>query len=169
MRRRLAATLVLCALLAVGVPALARASGVWPRIGSVTAQAGQSSCSVDDGPSAQVQIDTRPRVTLEVARTPQERETGLMNRERLDPDSGMLFVFETPTTAGFWMRNTLIPLSVAWIDAAGNIVDIQDMQPLDETTHFPVASYLYALEVNQGWFVNHGVGTGQVVQFCLGA
>jgi uncharacterized membrane protein (UPF0127 family) len=66
------------------------------------------------------------------------------------------------------MRNTLIPLSIAWIDRDGSIVDIQDMQPLSDEVHTPAAPYWYALEVNQGWFFANGVGVGQQVLFCLG-
>lgn len=124
---------------------------------------------MDDGPYAEVQIATHPRIALEIARTPQEREAGLMFREALGQDSGMLFVFDTPTTVGFWMENTPLPLSIAFLDQGGTIVDIQDMQPFDaQTIHYPAAPYTDAVEVNQGWFLAHGVGVGQVMQLCLG-
>ena len=68
---------------------------------------------------------------VEVARTGQERATGLMNRKQLDADSGMIFVWDDPVRSGFWMKDTYIPLSIAFIAEDGTIVDIQDMQPLD--------------------------------------
>jgi uncharacterized membrane protein (UPF0127 family) len=90
-----------------------------------------------------------------------------MFRESLPWDSGMVFVFEQPSIAGFWMRNTLIPLSIAWLDQDGTIVDIQDMQPLSDDVHTPAAPYVYAIETNQGWFESNGVGVGQRVVLCL--
>lgn len=129
-----------------------------------------ATCSDAGTPYAEVQIDTAPRVEpLEVARTPQEHELGLMYRTALAPDSGMVFVYDHQATEGYWMHNTLVPLSIAWIDQNGTIVDIQDMQPETDGVHFPAAPYWYALEVNQGWFLQHGVGVGQQIVFCLGA
>jgi uncharacterized membrane protein (UPF0127 family) len=129
-----------------------------------------SDCSDTGTPYAEVEIDTAPRIEpLEIARTPQEHELGLMYRQSLAPDSGMLFVYDQQATEGYWMHNTLIPLSIAWIDQNGSIVDIQDMQPLTDDVHTPAAPYWYALEVNQGWFLQHGVGVGQQVRFCLGS
>ena len=108
-----------------------------------------AACAPSPTPYLQVQIDTAPQVQLELARTPQEHQVGLMFRDSLPPDSGMLFIYDHPATEGYWMRNTLIPLSIAFIDRDGTIVDIQDMQPLDEIDiHFPAAPYWYALEVN---------------------
>jgi uncharacterized membrane protein (UPF0127 family) len=78
-------------------------------------------------------------------------------------------VYDQPAREGYWMRNTLIPLSIAWIERDGTIVDIQDMQPLSDQVHAPSAQYWYALEVNQGWFFANGVGVGQQILFCLGS
>jgi uncharacterized protein len=97
----------------------------------------------------------------EVADNPQTSANGLMFRDSLPEDHGMLFVFEKPRTASFWMKNTKIPLSIAYIDSAGRILQIQSMKPLDET---PVAStsneVAFALEVNEGWFKRNGVSAG---------
>jgi len=97
----------------------------------------------------------------EVADNPQTSATGLMFRDSLPEDHGMLFVFERPRTASFWMKNTKIPLSIAYIDSAGRILQIESMKPLDET---PVAStsneVAFALEVNEGWFKRNGVSAG---------
>jgi uncharacterized membrane protein (UPF0127 family) len=114
------------------------------------------------GPTVTFTTASGEDVTLnvEVADTAEERGVGLMNRELLDEDAGMLFDFQGETQSGFWMRNTLIPLSIAFIDTAGTIIDIQDMQPLDETLHFASGPYRYAVEANQGWFARNGVEVG---------
>jgi uncharacterized protein len=97
----------------------------------------------------------------EVADTPQASENGLMFRDSLPDDRGMLFVFEQPKTATFWMRNTKVPLSIAYVDSTGKILEIESMKPLDEAV-VPSASdqVAYALEVNQGWFGRHGIAPG---------
>jgi uncharacterized membrane protein (UPF0127 family) len=119
-------------------------------------------------PYAEVEIDGTPRVQpLEIASTEPQREQGLMYRQSLDPDGGMVFIYDQQSDEGYWMHNTYVPLSIAWIDQNGTIVDLQDMQPLTDTVHMPAAPYWYALEVNQGWFAQHGVGIGQQVVFCL--
>jgi uncharacterized membrane protein (UPF0127 family) len=101
---------------------------------------------------------------VEIADTPEKQETGLMHRTALAADGGMLFVFPSETTIPFWMRDTLLPLSIAFIAGDGTIVDIQDMQPLDETLHNPAHPYVYALEVNQGYFRQHNVVVGNQVR-----
>jgi uncharacterized protein len=130
-----------------------------------------------NAPYAVVQIDTYPRLDLELARTPQEHELGLMYRDYLAPDSGMLFIYQSESHEAYWMYHTLIPLSIAWIDRDGTIVSIKDMPRLNDpndvqeasrTVYGPDAPYWYALEVNEGWFVQHGVGVGQQIAFCLG-
>ncbi|PKL79264.1 MAG: hypothetical protein CVV27_02125 [Candidatus Melainabacteria bacterium HGW-Melainabacteria-1] len=108
-------------------------------------------------------------LSIELACTPAQQQQGLMHRRELPPNQGMLFVFEREQGLSFWMKNTYIPLSIAYLDARGRIVDIQDMQPLDESTHPSAAPARYALEVNQGWFRRHGVAVGQEIQldsFC---
>lgn len=99
-----------------------------------------------------------------------------MDRPALPPDSGMLFIYDHEAQEAYWMFHTLIPLSIAWIDRSGTIVDIQDMprlrDPFDRVdaaqhVYAPAAPYWYALEVNQGWFSDHGVSVGQQVAFCL--
>jgi uncharacterized protein len=100
----------------------------------------------------------------EIADTPQTSANGLMYRDSLPEDHGMLFVFEKPKTVSFWMRNTKIPLSIAYIDSAGKILEIESLKPLDET---PVASasgqVAFALEVNEGWFKRNGVSPGATI------
>ena len=109
---------------------------------------------------AELKISNVP-LTVEIADTPQASENGLMFRDSLPEDRGMLFLFEQPKKASFWMRNTKIPLSIAYIDSTEKILEIKSMSPLDETV-VPSSSdqVAYALEVNQGWFVRHGISSG---------
>lgn len=102
---------------------------------------------------------------VEVARTPQEKATGLMNRRQLDPDRGMIFVWDRAVQNGFWMKDTYIPLSIAFIAANGTIIDIDEMQPLTVQQHTPSGPYVYAVEANQGWFTSHGVKKGDWAAF----
>ena len=77
----------------------------------------------------------------------------------------MLFIFEKPEKASFWMRNTKIPLSIAFIDSAGKILEIKSMNPLDETLVVSNSDQVaYALEVNQGWFVRRGISSGAMIE-----
>lgn len=103
---------------------------------------------------------------VELAQDDEKRERGLMFRETLPQDQGMLFIFDFEQPLSFWMRNTFIPLDIAFVDGSGVIVDIQQMQPLDETKSY-VSSRpaLYAIEANQGWFANHGIEVGDQVIF----
>ena len=104
------------------------------------------------------------KLTVEIASTAETRATGLMNRFSLRQDHGMLFVFEAPQPLAFYMRNTYIPLSIAFIDSQGRILNIEDMQPKDESTHWSKGLALYAVEMRQGWFAAKGIGVGDVVE-----
>ena len=118
-----------------------------------------------------VLLQDKARVTLnvEIADTPDSRELGLMNRTSLPDDAGMLFVFESTSRWAFWMKNTLIPLSVGFIDDQWKMVDIQDMRvgPNPQTGRLDIYEAAqpcrYALEVNQGLFVRRGIGVGAKV------
>jgi len=99
-------------------------------------------------------------VRAEVAADFATRMQGLMHRESLAPNAGMLFVFDEAATQCMWMKNTLIPLSVAFIDASGTIVNIADMQPQSEQSHCASAPALFALEMTRGWFAQRGVKAG---------
>jgi uncharacterized membrane protein (UPF0127 family) len=102
---------------------------------------------------------------VEVANSEPQREVGLMFRTVMAENEGMLFVFDADGIYPFWMRNTELPLSIAFIDRAGVIADIQDMAPHDERTdHSPSRPILCALEMNQGWFERHKVNKGDTVQ-----
>lgn len=103
-------------------------------------------------------------MTAEVADDPDEKTVGLMGRKELEEGDGMLFVFSQPQPMGFWMKDTLIPLSIAYINGEGIIREIHDMQPLDENGVSSVFQDLvYALEVPQGWFAKNGVLAGDKV------
>ena len=105
-------------------------------------------------------------LALEVVSTPDQMRTGLMFRDHLDENAGMLFVYPAPQPLSFWMKNTRLPLSIAFIRADGTIANVRDMAPFDEKTfHQSVGDCVYALEVNQGWFARHGVVRGQKVRF----
>ena len=104
------------------------------------------------------------RVTAEVAATGASRTTGLMRRFSLRPDHGMLFVFEEPQLLAFWMKDTYIPLSIAFIGGDGLILNIEDMAPQTEMTHHSRGLALYALEMKKGWFAQFGIGPGDQVE-----
>ncbi len=104
-------------------------------------------------------------IWVKVAKTPEERSQGLMDRKYLGKDDGMLFIFEKEDRHGFWMKNTLIPLSIAFIDKNGKIVWITDMKPLTLESHVPPRPILYALEMNKGWFSSHGIKVGDTIRF----
>ncbi len=100
------------------------------------------------------------RIEAEVAATPESRQTGMMQRTLMAPQRGMLFVFPEAAAHCMWMRNTLVPLSVAFLDEKGRIINIEDMQPRTEDNHCSVKPARYALEMNLGWFRSRGVGSG---------
>jgi hypothetical protein len=104
------------------------------------------------------------KLTAEVATTPEQRQTGLMNRFSLKPDHGMLFVFERPEPLSFWMRNTFIALSIAFISAEGTILNIEDMQPQTDDPHWSKGAALYTLEMKKGWFAERGIVPGNRVE-----
>ena len=99
-------------------------------------------------------------IRAEVASTFETRARGLMFREALGPNQGMIFIFPEESAHCMWMKNTLIPLSVAFIDAAGAIINIADMQPHSEQSHCAARPALYALEMNKGWFAQRGIKPG---------
>jgi len=100
------------------------------------------------------------RIEAEVAASDQNRQVGLMNRQAMPQQHGMLFVFTQPNTHCMWMRNTLIPLSVAFIDDEGYIINIEDMKPQTEDNHCARQPARYALEMNLGWFAQRGIKPG---------
>jgi len=100
------------------------------------------------------------RIDAQVALTPQQRQTGLMHRQDMPQQEGMLFVFEVPATQCFWMKNTLLPLTAAFVADDGTIVNLVDMKPQSLDSHCSAKPVRYVLEMNQGWFAKRGVKAG---------
>jgi uncharacterized membrane protein (UPF0127 family) len=147
----------LLSLMMLAVP-LAGCSGDPPELPSPPDAEASVVIRTADGP---VELD------VELADTDRERATGLMGRERIGPYDGMAFIFGAPTEGTFWMKNTLIPLSIAFWDETGRIVRILDMEPCEADpcpTYGPGEPYVAALEVEQGAFEDHGVEVGDRVE-----
>ena len=105
---------------------------------------------------------------VQVADTPDERQIGLMGRESLSPYDGMAFVWGEPVVSSFWMKDTLIPLSIAFVDASRHVVTIHEMTPctIDPCdTYEASAPYVMAVEANAGWFGEHGIEVGDGAVF----
>lgn len=100
------------------------------------------------------------RIEAEVAASFGSRQAGLMRRTRMAPQRGMLFVFPELARHCMWMRNTLLPLSVAFLDDKGQIINVEEMQPQTDDNHCATQPARYALEMNQGWFNSRGLGPG---------
>jgi hypothetical protein len=103
------------------------------------------------------------RIEAEVAATPAQRMRGLMERASLPPQRGMLFVFDQEARHCMWMKNTWLALSVAFLDASGRIINIEEMQPQTEDNHCAARPARYALEMNAGWFARRGLRAGDVI------
>jgi uncharacterized membrane protein (UPF0127 family) len=132
-------TLLLC----LAFVATAQAQGeAQPKLDSVTLSAGMHN------------------IRAEVARTPLQRQMGLMFRQTMAAHEGMLFAFDAPSKQCFWMKNTPLPLSIAFVADDGRIVNIADMQPQTVESHCSAEPVRFALEVNQGWFAKRGIQPG---------
>jgi len=99
-------------------------------------------------------------IIAEVAQTPLQRQIGMMMRTSMAAHEGMLFVFESPSPQCFWMRNTLLPLSIAFIADDGTIVNVAEMQPKSDDSHCSNKPVRFVLEMNQGWFSKRGLKAG---------
>lgn len=99
-------------------------------------------------------------IQAEVAQTQEQRAIGLMHRPSMPTNAGMLFVFEEAGVQCFWMKNTLLPLSIAFVADDGSIVNIAEMQAMSEASHCSAKPVRYALEMNQGWFAKRGIKAG---------
>lgn len=104
-------------------------------------------------------------IHVEIADTDALRSKGLMHRTKLDKNSGMLFIFDNANYVCFWMKNTPLPLSIAFIDEHFRITNITDMHPFDLSTHCPTKPIVYALEMEQGWFDKHQIKAGDLIHF----
>ncbi len=126
---------------------LAAALGALPAL----AQLAASGTPQLDLPRTELSIGMH-RIDAQVASTHPQRQVGLMHRRQMPQHEGMLFVFEQPAVQCFWMKNTLIPLTAAFVEDDGTIINLADMQPLDEQSHCSSRPARYVLEMNQGWF-----------------
>jgi uncharacterized protein len=99
-------------------------------------------------------------VQAEIAANPSDRQQGLMFRTTMPANHGMLFAFDESAAHCFWMKNTPLPLTIGFIDAAGTLINTVDMAPFNEASHCPTKPALYALEMNQGWFAKHHIKPG---------
>jgi len=136
---------------------------------SVAAACGSDERSAEGGVVPLTISTAEGEVTLqvEIADTPDERRTGLMGRTSLDADAGMAFLWSAPTEGDFWMKDTLIPLQIAFWDEGDRIVQIIDMVPCTSDpcpTYGPGEPYVGAVEANAGWFTEHGVAPGDTVE-----
>jgi uncharacterized membrane protein (UPF0127 family) len=132
-------------------------------------QASQTSQVSADAPRVTdrviIRVAGKP-VRVRISQTPDELQRGLMSTEDLPADEGMLFVFQRQEILHFWMKDTPLPLSVAFIDKNRRILEICRMEPLDEKTIYTSEQpAIYALEMNAGWFQAHGVKVGDMVEF----
>ena len=100
------------------------------------------------------------QITAQVAQTPSERSTGLMFRKEMPQAEGMLFIFEQPSMQCFWMKNTLLPLTAAFVADNGEIVNLIDMKPHSEAPHCSSKPVRYVLEMHQGWFAKKSIKSG---------
>jgi uncharacterized membrane protein (UPF0127 family) len=100
------------------------------------------------------------KIVAEIAARPADRQQGLMFRQSMPTDYGMLFVFEQTALHCFWMKNTPLPLTIGFFDDKGTLINTVDMAPFDESSHCPTKPARYALEMNQGWFAKHRIKAG---------
>lgn len=117
----------------------------------------------DEAPQKLPTIELRAglhRIEAEVARTEEQRAIGLMHRTAMPPNAGMLFVFDKPGVQCFWMKNTLLPLTIAFLADDGTIVNLADMEPRALDSHCSARPVRLALEMNAGWFAKRGLQAG---------
>jgi len=121
------------------------------------------SCAADNSEVLSMDVAGH-HLDVEIAQSATERRRGLMHRHTLPDDRGMLFVFDREEKPSFWMQNTALPLSIAFIAADGTIRQIEDMEPYSLATVQSKRTVLYALEVNRGWFRERGISEGDMVE-----
>lgn len=127
-----------------------------------------SSPGCGTGPTVSFNNGTKvSTLRVEVAKTPGELERGLMDRESLPPDNGMLFDSGGEVETAFWMKDTSIPLSIAFIGSDGKVLATKDMAPFDLRAVEPPGEYRYAVEANRGWFGDHGIHSGDIAAITL--
>lgn len=144
-------------------PCRAILTGVFLLVATMRCMASGSSGDIRFG-STELSIETAAGISIpisvEIAIDDKQRAQGLMNRKSLEDGKGMIFVFDRDQIMSFWMKNTLIPLSIAFISSDGRILEIHDMEPFDLNSTHSKRSARYALEVPQGWFSRAGISVG---------
>jgi uncharacterized protein len=133
------------------------------RAGTIVALCFAALAAAQDGPQRLAQIRLNAgihNINAELASTPEQREIGLMFRPAMAANDGMLFVFERPSQQCFWMKNTLIPLSIAFLGDDGSVVNLDDMKPQTLDGHCSAKPVRFVLEMNDGWFAKRGIKTG---------
>lgn len=153
-------------------PRLQRGALVAAFLAMVTAAACQSNSPTTppNGPLTTAVTFSGGVLTAELAVTGAQRDSGLMHRTTLAANGGMLFAYpytQQPEFAAYWMMNTPIALSIAYLDSTKKVINIEDMQPNTATLHYAQARFLYAIEANLGWFASHGVTAGSMASFTL--
>jgi uncharacterized membrane protein (UPF0127 family) len=144
----------------VFVPGIMTRTKAIPLLATLLAFASPASPAADQPPMIELRIGEH-RIAAEVAASEPARSLGLMHRKKpLADNTGMLFVFSAPGFHSMWMQNTYIPLSVAFIDERGVVLNIADMMPLTTNAHTAAGFARYALEMNQGWFARRGIRAG---------
>jgi len=126
-----------------------------------------AAAQAQDGPQklASIQLSAGMHlIQAELARTPDEHSIGLMFRKTMAANEGMLFAFDAPRQQCFWMKNTLLPLSAAFVADDGSIVNIEDMKPQTLDSHCSTKPVRFVLEMNQGWFAKRGLKAGSKLQ-----
>ncbi len=119
-------------------------------------------CGSHQFPTANIMVG-QTSMTVELAADPEQRSLGLMHRDSIPQNEGMLFLYTEESKRSFWMKNTRIPLSIAFANEDGKIMRIADMTPLDQNATKSLYPSKYALEVNRGWFAEHGIETGMLI------
>jgi uncharacterized membrane protein (UPF0127 family) len=125
-----------------------------------------SSCGISNKKDVIISINGRP-LEVELAKTQRQREKGLMGRDFLGPNEGMLFIFKADQYLSFWMKDTTIPLSIAFIDKNGKVTDIVDMEPFSLTPVRSSKKCRYALEVNRHFFQGSGLTVGDSIDLSV--
>jgi uncharacterized membrane protein (UPF0127 family) len=154
--------LILAAFLA-STPSVALTGCKPDQPGAATTQEASGGSAESRLPTTRVSMGSES-FNLEVAYRPEDQETGLMNRKSMADDHGMIFVFPAERNLTFWMKNTLIPLDIVYLDRGGRVVSVKHMKPLDETAVPSEGPAMYAVELNAGAAARAGVKAGDVVK-----
>lgn len=163
-RVRSAAVLVAAVL---ALPACAQNTAVDAAPGRVQPAPPMKQMAQMDLPRTQLRVG-KARMQVQIASTAYQLQTGLMHRHEMPDDEGMLFVFPQAGVQCFWMKNTLLPLTAAFVASDGTIVNLADMQPLSEQHHCSARPVPYVLEMHQGWFKRKGIRPGMKLRDARG-